>query len=91
MVNPPQYANPRQTSWFYLVGKCEGKTVLIGPEATKELANQKGFQLFDGVFEIYELSTKDRARATQMLKAKLADQTGNLSEALHPVKHYVNQ
>lgn len=90
---PPLRKFPsQQRTWFYIVGKSpEGRTVLIGPEATSQAANERGFQAFNGVFEVYELPTRDRSKATSILKAKLLDATGNLSEALKPVKHTIEE
>ncbi len=76
--------------WYYTVGQSrDGRTIMIGPEASKEKAYERGFHFFDGIFEVYELPTRDRARATQMLKAKLLEQTGDLTQALRPIRHTI--
>lgn len=85
LIRGPRHIGP----WYWITGRApSGKLVLIGPESTEIAAFEKGMRYFEGVFDVTPLPSKDKRTATSMLKAKLLDQTCNLSESLKPVSHY---
>ena len=75
--------------YYYILAINMGKRVLLGPYLTEEEANSVGYQKLDISFEVIPLNTKSRSKATQMLKARVLDETANLEESLGRVKHKV--
>jgi len=85
----PQYLRPYQASWFWITGKVDNKTVLLGKYNTREEANEVGFRAFDGVFEVHELPTISKPAASSMLKHILFQGSGDLRDSMKPVRHAV--
>lgn len=54
---------------FWVVGRYNGREVLLGPCNSTEEANEKGMDTFSGIFEIKVYRTKDINKASQMHKA----------------------
>lgn len=77
----------RQREYYYIFAVSQGKRVFLGPYDTEEEANRIGFGKLEGNFECIPLPTRDRSRATGMLKARLLDKSGNLENSLERVKH----
>lgn len=74
--------------YFWCFGLANGKPVLIGPYSSEAEATEAGFRAFDGGnFETYEFKTKDRGKATQMVKYIQHEGGKPLSEALEPIGH----
>ena len=71
----------------WIVEKDVRKMVIIGPKLTESEANRFGLEKFEGEFEVFGLPTRDKAKATSMIKAKILDRTGNLEEALRRARH----
>lgn len=76
-----------QREYYYIFATSQGKRVFLGPYNTEEEANRIGFEKLDGNFECIPLPTRDRSRATGMLKARLLDKSGDLENSLERVKH----
>lgn len=77
--------------FFYILAQDAGRTVLIGPFDTPEEARGIAWKTLDGYFQVIELPTRDRARATQIIKARKLVKTEDLSESIEPVKHVIEK
>jgi len=75
--------------YYYVWADDEGTNVLLGPFTTREEANRAAWGQLNCYFEIVELDTKDRAKATQVLKARKLEKTQDLRRSLERVKHIV--
>lgn len=65
------------------------RMVVIGPKNDESEANRYAYEKLDAncSFDIVGLPTKDRGRATSILKARRLTQTSNLSQSLQPSLH----
>ncbi len=61
--------------------------VVIGPKASEQEATDFGYATLDAQFTVVELPTRDRARATSIIKAKKLAETGNLGDSLRFARH----
>lgn len=77
----------RARPYYWIVADYNGQLVVIGPKDTAEEANQFAYENLDVEFEVKELQTRDRARATSILKANRLEETGNLGQALQRARH----
>ena len=74
--------------YYWNFGLVNGKPVLVGYFDTEAEAAEAGFNDFDGGnFDSYPLNTKDRARATQMVKYLRHEGGLPLSETIEPIGH----
>lgn len=73
-------------TWFWCWTE-HPRPVLLGPFNTQYEANQCGYRDLQGVFEVVELPTCDRARATQILKYRKLGQTHNIETSLERIRH----
>ena len=72
--------------YFYVFGFTrEGKKVFLGPYTLSCDADARLAELTDG--EIFELDTRNEARATQIVKEILMQRTGDADEAMRKVLH----
>jgi hypothetical protein len=79
-----------QSQYYYVTTVWQGKSVLLGPYSTEEKANEVGFSgKLSGTFEIISLPTRDRGKATQMLRARKLNTGSNLGQALQRVRHKI--
>ena len=74
--------------YFYIWASDQGRNVLLGPYDTREEANRAAWQQLNCYFEIVELPTRDRGRATQIMKAQKLERTQDLSQSLDRVNHH---
>lgn len=80
----------RDYYWISAIEKESGRLVVLGPYDTEDEANQVGFGAkLDGNFEVHQLGTIDKARATSEIKYKRFNQTKSLEQALRRAKHTV--
>lgn len=73
--------------YWWIKTAHEGRLVILGPYNSEEEASQFGFQKLGSDFETYDLPTRDKSRATSMIKARILQQTSNLGIALQRAKH----
>lgn len=76
----------RGRTWFWCWTE-NPRPVLLGPFNTQYEANQCGYRDLQGVFEVVALPTRDRGRATQMLKYRRLGQTHDIETSLERVRH----
>ena len=79
--------NLRQHFYWWVWGESQGRRVALGPYNDEDEAREKGKILIGGYFDAVELPTRDIAKATQMLKARLLGETHNMPYSLEKVKH----
>lgn len=73
--------------YWWIKATHEGRLVILGPYSTEGEASGFGFQRLGTDFEVYDLPTRDKARATSMIKARILKQTSNLDTALQRARH----
>jgi len=78
-----------QRTFYWIIANLNGKLVVIGPKDTEADANSFAYEKLDVEFEIIPLDTRNRARATSIIKAKRLDATGDLAGALQRARHKV--
>lgn len=85
--------NPEQlhvgNTWWYVVAKHEGRVVLLGPYNTEQEANTVAVEKLDGTYEVVQLRTRDRAKATQLLRHRILSDNSDLGQALRRMKHTI--
>jgi len=74
---------------FYVVCKHNGRYILLGPENTEADAYAMGAGKLHTTFKVVMFPTKDRAKATQMLRHLLVNNNSDLGLALQRMKHTV--
>jgi hypothetical protein len=72
-------------AWLYRLHM--GKLVISGPYEDKEAAFNQVSMHPDSDWEVIELSTRDTAKATQMIKQQVYNVTGDLSMSLKRASH----
>lgn len=68
--------------FFWIVADFRGRLVILGPLADPMEAQNFAYQKLDCPFEIVPLKTRDRAKASAMIKAKKLANTGNLGNSI---------
>jgi len=71
--------------WTFGWTPKKSKPVLLGPFTSEAEAEEAGLRLDD--YEVFELKTKDTAKATRQIKAILADRLKVVDKALQPCLH----
>ncbi|GAG40723.1 unnamed protein product, partial [marine sediment metagenome] len=70
-------------NWWYIVTKQNGRMVLLGPYSDAHEAESVAVEKLNTDYEVVQMATRDRAKATQMLRHKmLQGNGGNLGESL---------
>jgi len=87
----PQRRSSSHRIYWWVLAEHEGKSVIFGPKATEEEAYNLGFDKLNGRFEVVSLPTRDRAKATSMLKARMFEDTGDLDKSLRKFRHKLEQ
>jgi len=73
--------------YYWIYGRYNGKLVILGCKSSEEEANQYGYEKLEFPFDVVGLPTKDRGRATSMIKARVLDKTANIDTALQRASH----
>lgn len=77
-----------QRLFYWVTGKIDGKVHLLGKYETESEADDMGFKAFkNSPYEIHPLPTSNRVKATQMLKHKFFEDSGDLQGSMVPVSH----
>jgi hypothetical protein len=74
-------------SYWWIKANYNGRLIVIGPKATEEEAYRTGYEKLECPFDVIELGTKDRAKATAHFKERRLEETGSLDLALKRAKH----
>ena len=75
--------------YWWIVADWNGKSVVIGPANSQEEANRMGYEKLDTQFNVVTLPTRDRGRATAMLKARKLQDGAGLNAALEKMRHKI--
>jgi len=78
---------PKQSEYYWVKTIRNGKLVVLGAYNTQEEAESIGYSSMDGNYEVITLHTRDQGRATQIIKAKLLEQTKDLDLSLERASH----
>ncbi len=70
--------------WIYGINGSTGRGVILGPFNDEDEALERASNL--GEVKVHSLPTRDQARATQIIKAKLLRGKG-ISQAMQRVRH----
>ena len=74
--------------YYYLVAKRgNGQLVVAGPHEDRSTAETLGLTKLDVPYEIVALNTKDRSRATSIIKKRRLDAGDGLDESISPASH----
>lgn len=79
------FGNTGKYFWIYCI--YQGRPVIDGYWTTEQEAYQYGSKKMPVSFQLHCTNTINRARATQEIKHKIWDQTGNLDLGLSRAKH----
>ena len=93
LQKPTAPSSPGQTfgalhEYYYVVAKQDGRMAVLGPYSTEPEAYEIASKL-NVPNVVIPLSTRDRAKATAMVKHQLLSQHGDLAMALRRMKHSV--
>jgi len=78
----------RQRDYWYVTTTVNGRLYILGPYVDEEKALETaGTELGDTDFELVELPTRDRSKATQLMRARVLEETHNLPYAVRRTKH----
>lgn len=77
----------RQEHYWIYIPEHQGRPLLIYGGTTEEEARGRGFQECDCFFEVVMLPTKDRNRASSLMKGRLLHQSGDLDSSLRRLGH----
>jgi len=77
-------------NYWYIVTKQNGRMVLLGSYDTAPEAEGIAMEKLSSDYEVVQMPTRDRAKATQMLRHKmLRSNGGSLDESLRRMKHTI--
>ena len=77
-------------NYWYIVTKQDGRMVLLGSYDTPQEAENIAMEKINSDYEVVQMPTRDRAKATQMLRHKmLRGNGGNLEDSLRRMKHTI--
>jgi hypothetical protein len=74
-------------SYYWAYAIHQGKLVILGAFQTREQAYQTAYTRLPSDFQIIELTTKNQAKATQIIKFQLLNTTGDLDFSMQKSKH----
>lgn len=72
-------------TYFWIYGKSEGRPFRSGAYGSREQAASEGIRLCGADFEVFELPTRDKGMAGNMIKGALAKRVGSASMGF--IKH----
>lgn len=75
--------------YYWIIANYGGRLVVIGPKSTDSEAQSMAYEKLDVPFEIVPLQTRDRSRATSILKARKLEATGNLGQSIQRARHKI--
>lgn len=73
--------------WHWVTTVYQGRRVILGPYDTEEKANAVGFEKLENNYEVVELPTRDRARATQQIRHRYFEKGDGLDTVLKRMMH----
>lgn len=87
---PTEYRLPKLSGeYFYIAAKLNGRCVLLGPYDTEGEAYEVGSSKLNTAYEVIPLKTRDRGKATQIVRHRVLNESSNLALSLRRMKHRV--
>jgi len=74
-------------TYYWIWAEENGRHILWGPYQSNEEANRKGFAKLHCYFEVVPLRTRDEGTASRLLRARLLDDSGDISGSFKRIKH----
>lgn len=86
---PPAPAMPAIGGlYWYIVGKAEGRMVLLGPYSTEGAATQMALRKFPGgTYKVVSSSTRDRAEMTRRIRHEMVEGDSEVGDAIKRMRH----
>lgn len=75
--------------YYYLACKLDGRMILLGPYDTSEEAYAVGAKKLSTPYEVVALKTKDRSKATSIMRHKILNSSSDLGLSLRRMKHRI--
>ncbi|HUW47068.1 MAG TPA: hypothetical protein VMW50_14930 [Dehalococcoidia bacterium] len=76
--------------FYYIVTKQDGRMVLLGPYNDEREAEEVAVEKINTAYEVVQMPTRDRSKATQMLRHKiLRSDGGDLATSLRRMRHTI--
>ena len=76
--------------FFYICTKQDGRQVLLGPYNDEREAEDIAVEKLNTAYEVVSLPTKDRSKATQMIRHRmLRGSGGDLATSLKRMRHTI--
>ena len=82
-------SHPRMPCYWLVTFRENGQLVVAGRYEDEFEARRVGQEKLHGNYQVFELMTRDRNRATAAIKYKILEQTGNLELALKKASHKI--
>lgn len=73
-------------TYYWVLGKENGRRVIVGAFRTSDEADQDGYKNFQD-YEVIPLPTRDRTAAREMLRKRVLDETHSINEAFQRFRH----
>lgn len=80
-----------QRTYYWIYGNHNGRLFVLGCKSSEEEANQFGYEKLEIPFDVIGLPTKDRGRATSMIKARVLDNTADIDYSLQRASHTIKR
>jgi len=77
----------RQKEYWWAYAIYQGRVVIDGYYNSEQEARKFAYNKLPGNYEVVCLPTRDRARATQIIKHRVLETTGDIDFALQRAKH----
>lgn len=74
-------------TYYWVWANDAGRRIVWGPYSSCEEASRKGYSKLKCPFEVVPLKTRDEGAASRMLRSKLLDSSGSISESFQRFKH----
>lgn len=85
-IEHPEGAGEAQT-YYWIWADDGGRKIVWGPYPTNEEAQRRAYGKLHCYFEVVPLHTRDEGTASRMLRARMLDSTGDISESFKRFKH----
>lgn len=76
-----------QRDYYWVVAQWQGRLIIIGPKDDERQASDFGFQKLDCPFSVVALPTRDKSRASSLLKARRLEHNDGLDKSMSRSLH----
>ena len=74
-------------TYYWISAEGGGKNIIWGPYGSRDEASRKLCSKLGGAGEILELHTRDQTRASQLIRSKLLDSSGDIAGSFKRFRH----